>query len=59
LRTADEYRADAEDFEQLARKIRDPQLKKHYADLAAAFRALADAHDRGVTKRASSKARSL
>src|ERR1051325_601887 len=43
LRTADDYRAEAREFDKLARTTRDPQLKKHYADLAHAFRELAKA----------------
>jgi hypothetical protein len=46
LRTADDYRAEARAFAALARKTRDPKLKKHYEELAAAFRELAKLRER-------------
>jgi len=57
LRTADDYRAEAREFDKLARTTRDPQLKKHYADLAHAFRELAKAQEQAAAKRTRSPAK--
>ena len=59
LRTADDYRAEAREFDRLARQSRDSQLKKHYVDLAHAFRELAKAREQvAVTRtRATAKPR--
>jgi hypothetical protein len=51
LRTADDYRAEAREFDRLARQSRDPQLKKHYVDLAVAFRELAKAREQVAVRR--------
>jgi predicted hydrolase (HD superfamily) len=51
LRTADDYRAEASEFDKLARKTRDSQLRKHYVDLAAAFRSLAKSLERAADRK--------
>jgi Skp family chaperone for outer membrane proteins len=50
MRTVSEYLAEAREYDQKARKTSNPEIKKLYADLAAAFRNLAEARKRAVEK---------
>ena len=50
MRTVSEYLAEARDYDQRAKRTANPETKKLYADLAAAFRNLAEARKRAVEK---------
>jgi len=50
MRTVSEYLEEAREYDKLAKKTPDPEIKKHYVELAAAFRNIAEVRQRAVEK---------
>jgi Skp family chaperone for outer membrane proteins len=50
MRIVSEYLAEAREYDQRAKGTSNPETKKLYADLAAAFRNLAEARKRAVER---------
>jgi hypothetical protein len=48
MRTVDEYRAKALEFEEIAIATTHPELKRCYRDLAKSYRALAEVRQRAI-----------
>jgi hypothetical protein len=48
MRTIEDYRAKATEFDEIADETKHPELKRRYRDLAQSYRALADARERAI-----------
>jgi hypothetical protein len=49
MRTIEDYRAKAIEFDEIADETRHPELKQGYRELAHSYRALANARERAIS----------
>ena len=50
MRTVTEYLDEAREYDRLAKKTANPEIRRHYVELAAALRNLAEARQRAIEK---------